>query len=69
MSKEIPMHKHMQHIVNAQVDINRAVWAANLTNTVEHSSCNTEADRNKYVIECLKSALKSITEVLEKSKK
>ena len=61
---EFEMHKHIQQIVNIQVDINRAVWAANLTSAQNYGACNSKINRDNYIENCLKSAYSSLKNII-----
>ena len=52
-----------QRIINAQSDINRAVWASNLTKDDKHTF-KSEDERDKYIISCVKAAQKDIESFL-----
>jgi len=58
------MVDNLGDLVNAQVDINRAVWAGNA-----HSFPNdkTKAEREVYIIKCAQDAIKSLNEYLVKT--
>src|SRR5690242_12055220 len=49
----------IQHLVNAQTEINRAVWAANLTD-LRHSSFTTEKGRTESTDWHISEAIKDL---------
>lgn len=60
----------MQSLVNAQLDISRAVFAYNLSAleivNKKHLTFKTLEQRNLYVLQCMKSAVCELTESIEK---
>jgi hypothetical protein len=63
-SISIPKHKHLQQLVNTQVDINRAVWAGNLMKVEDLGSCTSESNRDQYVQDCIKSAFDTLKKLM-----
>jgi len=59
-----PLAKNLQDIVNVQIDINRAVWAGNLSGAVQHGTFKTEAEREKYIQSCLSTAFETMQKLL-----
>lgn len=59
MNQNINNHKDLKQLVNIQVDINRAVWAGNVTD-LSKSSFKTEKERDEYVAACLDLALRTL---------
>lgn len=60
----ISMHKDIKGLVDVQVDINRAVWAANLTKPTEHGACTCENGRDQYIESCIRSALSTLNKLI-----
>lgn len=56
------LHIYTQNLVNAQVEVNRSVWASN---TGDHFK--TEDERNEYIRKCVESAIVELNEYLKKS--
>lgn len=60
----------MQSLINAQIDISRAIFAYNLTALdivqKKHLSFRNPNERNIYVLQCMKSAVCELSEAIEK---
>lgn len=60
----------MQSLINAQIDISRAVFAYNLSaleiTQKSHLTFKTPEQRNLYVLQCMKSAVCELTECIER---
>ena len=64
----MPPYKHSQDLVNAQVDINRAVWASNQRKATEVSGLfQTAEDRDEYIEACVRSAYKTLGKLISVS--
>lgn len=61
---KLSFYKHSQHLVNLQVDINRALWASNLQYAKVQNRFNSDQERDEYIIQCLSSAMTTLTEIL-----
>jgi hypothetical protein len=57
----------VQNIINAQVDINRAVFASNDERNGNKLGMN-EHQRIQYILECVKSAMASLAQFREDNK-
>ena len=66
------MIRNIEHLVGAQVDINRAVWAANLADkeiaAEEYKSFKNEKERLEYVELHVELAFKDLQSYLQKHK-
>lgn len=61
------MVKNIQNLVNAQVEVNRAVFAANLPlHEHPHASFQTEKERRLYIEKCVEKAIEDLSWYLEK---
>lgn len=60
----------MQALIHAQIDINRAVFAYNLTaleiTQKKHLSFKTLEERDMYILQCAKNAMSELSSVVEK---
>jgi len=64
------MNRLAQEIVDAQTDINRAVWATNLDSSEipkMHCSFKDDAGRLQYINTCCKEAIKELQEYLKRT--
>lgn len=64
------MTRLAQEIVDAQTDINRAVWATNLDSSEipkMHCSFKDDAGRMEFINTCCKEAIKELQEYLKRT--
>ena len=62
-SVHIGFHKEINTLVNIQVEINRAVWAANVTD-IRESNFATEKDRDYYVQLCINNVFEHLKKLV-----
>lgn len=58
------LHKNTKDLVHAQIDINRAVWAAN-----EDKYFNSKQERGDYIRKCAVSAMLNLQDFKRKNRK
>lgn len=59
----------MQSLVDSQIEVNRAVWASNLSEKdiadKKHLSFKTTTERDIYILKCMRGAVCDLTEAIE----